>query len=386
MSQGSLQTVCESKPPCPCVGSSGLFWAAAAAFLIPTGLIWDVSWESSIGVDRFWSPPHLATHLGVWLAGALATWLLVAFTCGGDRLSRAAGVGIGLLRAPVGAWLLLWSVGVIETAFLIDSWWQRAYGLGAGLWPPPQILKAVGFFGVLLGSLALCASAAASRPRLAALLSQWQGGLLLSLCALMLMMNNYPNLQHTGSFYLVSCAVYPVLSQAAGGASQTDWGATKAALCYMAIGCAMLWVIPLFPAHPLTPPINNPTDHLVPPPFPLLLLLPAAVMDGLCRRLGRKGSKLLLATILGAGFLAAFLPAQWFFAEFLLSPASANRFFAGGGQHWPFFLKIDKARVMFWGTREDPLTGSRLFLALAFAAFSAWVGLHVGERLRNLSR
>ena len=47
-----------------------------------------------------------------------------------------------------------------------------------------------------------------------ALLLRWHGGLLLALCALVLIMTNYPNLQHTRSFYLISGAVYPALYQA----------------------------------------------------------------------------------------------------------------------------------------------------------------------------
>ena len=49
--------------------------AARAAWLmllgaagVPATLLWDFSWESTIGVERFFAPPHSATYLAI--AGA----------------------------------------------------------------------------------------------------------------------------------------------------------------------------------------------------------------------------------------------------------------------------------------------------------------------------
>src|SRR5437773_1141450 len=107
-----------------------LWWAAFAATLIPVSLIWDFSWESTIGVDRFWSPPHLATHIGVWLCGLLGARLVLAFMFTRNRGGSAAGVNIGPLCGPSGAWLLLWGAMTMQAALLLDNWWQQAYGLG----------------------------------------------------------------------------------------------------------------------------------------------------------------------------------------------------------------------------------------------------------------
>ena len=93
-----------------------------------------------------------------------------------------------------------------------------------------------------------------------------------------------------------------------------------------------------------------------------------------------------VAVIAGICFVAAFVAAQWFFSKFLLSPAADNWFFAGGGRHWPFFLKIDQARVMFWGVNQDPLTWRAVLLAMVFAMVSAWIGLRVGRWLSMLQR
>ena len=36
---------------------------------IVTGLIWDISWHTSIGRDGLFAPPHLVIYLGAVLAG-----------------------------------------------------------------------------------------------------------------------------------------------------------------------------------------------------------------------------------------------------------------------------------------------------------------------------
>jgi len=182
------------------------------------------------------------------------------------------------------------------------------------------------------------------------------------------------------------------------------WGATCTALIYMAVVCALVWLLPLFLARPLTAPIHNPTDHMMPPAFPLLLVVPAVVVDWLRWRFlfqqvggadlqvgatksgGSHGRALWCAVAAGAGFSASLVAVQWFFAKFLLSPAADNWFFAGGGRHWPFFLKIDQARTAFWGVKQEPLTWRAALLAMLFAVVSSWIGLHVGTWLSRLRR
>jgi len=372
------------------VGLQELWWSAIAATLVPVSLIWDFSWESTIGVDRIWSPPHLATHVGIWLSGLLGLQLIARFTLARQHGVPADGVNLGPFCGPSGAWILFWGAVTFQCAFLFDNWWQRAYGLGAGLWHPPQFLKATAFFTVLLGGIALSA-AAKSRGNLksATAFLIWHGGLFLTLCALVLVMTNLPNLQHTAQFIKISSVVYPGVLLAVAAASRTRWGMTGAALVYSLVSGVMVWVLPLFPAHPLTAPIHNPMDHLMPPPFPLLLIVPALVVDWLRGRLANPvgwRAELVQAAVLGLGFVATFIPVQWFFASFLLSPAADNGFFAGGGRHWPFFLKIDQARVMFWGATQDPVTWRAVLWATASAMFSTATGFRVGKWLRSLCR
>jgi hypothetical protein len=41
------------------------------------------------------------------------------------------------------------------TALGFDRWWQSAYGLEAGIWHPPQWLKASSFFALVLAAATL---------------------------------------------------------------------------------------------------------------------------------------------------------------------------------------------------------------------------------------
>ena len=357
--------------------------ATLAATLIPLSLIWDYSWETSIGVDRMWSPPHVATHLAVWLFAIIALTSLVCCTRAGQ-----GGIKLGPLRAPAGAWLLLWGVVAFETAFLFDNWWQLAYGLGAGIWHPPQILKAAAFIVLEIGVLALCRGARGFETnRLAQLRFAWNAGMLLALICLMLGTALLANEQHAAPFYRKCAAVIPVGLLLAATAVRVPWGATIAALAYMLVSGAMVWLLPCIPAQPLTPPIHNPLDHLLPPPFPLLLVLPALVLDWLRAWLRLNESRvgeISLAVFAGLAFVAAFVPVQWFFAEFLLSPAADNWFFAGGGRHWPYFLRIDEARVKFWRTTQAPFTLATLFWSAGLAIVSSYVGIQLSRWLRRL--
>src|SRR5690348_14343628 len=122
------------------LASAELWFSAISATLIPLSLIWDFSWESSIGVDRFWSPPHLATYIGVWLNGFCAAWLIIRFSfLQLPKTETANGLQVAALSGPSGAWVMLWAAVLVQVTLVLDQWWQQTYGLAAGLWPPPQI-------------------------------------------------------------------------------------------------------------------------------------------------------------------------------------------------------------------------------------------------------
>src|SRR6185503_3127630 len=178
---------------------------------------------------------------------------------------------------------------------------------------------------------------------------------------------------------------YPIVLLALAAGAGHRWAATSAALGYLVIIGVTIWLLPLIPAKPQVAPIYNGRDHLMPPPFPLLLLLPALALDAL------RGHALwhrysvrpwLQAAVAGVVFFAVFLGVQWNFSEFLLSDLADNRFFAGGGRHWPFFLKIDHfSRQLFW---EENLNLRTTLAALGLSVGAARVGIALGNWMKRL--
>lgn len=363
-----------------------------AAAAVPVSLLWDFSWESTVGIDRVWAPAHTATYLAVALAGftALGLTRLDSRALGG----RIRGVRLGRFDAPLGAWLAGWGALCFLAALLFDRWWQSSYGLAAGIWHPPQILKAIAFFAVAAGAWLVGLHGQNQPVRESgangALAFGVGGGLVLALITVVSLTSVYPNRQHSASFYKLACGTYPILLAALASSGRLRWTATFSSVVYTGVIGVTVWLLPLFPAQPLVAPIYNPLDHLMPPPFPLLLVVPAVALDALFRLFpwpAHQARPWLQACAMGLSFFILFAMTQWIFAEFLLSDLADNRFFAGGGQHWPFFLKIDPtARVMFWETREDPFNLSSALTAAGLAILAARVGLWVGAWMARMRR
>ena len=350
---------------------------------VPASLLWDFSWESTIGVDRLLAPPHVATYLAIALATAGAFGLLVDTT-----RERAAGVELGPWRAPLGAWLVLWGALAFVTSVIFDRWWQAGYGLAAGIWHPPQLLKALAFFAVAFG-VWLAWLSRQSRAS-GALAFSIAGGVVLSLISVVTLPSSFANLQRSAFFFQLGCATYPVVLVALAVAGRLRFSASIGALSAFGLQLALVWILPLVPGAPEVGPIYNPRDHLLPPVFPLLLVLPALAVDALLRvRPGRgtRARSLAAALEVGFAFAAIFVLAQWTFAGFLLTPAADSWLFAGGGRHWPFFLRIDpSARAAFWQTPDDVLSVARGALVALLAVLASSLGLALGAGMKRVRR
>jgi hypothetical protein len=86
-------------------------------------------------------------------------------------------------------------------------------------------------------------------------------------------------------------------------------------------------------------------------------------------------------------FFVVFSATQWLFAEFLLDDQADNWFFAGGGRHWPFFLKIDQpSRVGFWTFDKDPVNLTSAVVAAGLAVIASRIGLWIGAWMTRMRR
>ena len=355
-------------------------WALLlAGAAITIGLIWDMSWDMSFGRDSFWSPPHLAVNVGGAFAAGAAVWWAARAT----RRRDPAAVGFGRVRMPLGAAVVLWGSAAMLASGALEIAWSRAYGMTIGAWTPPQVLFVIAVSAVLAGILFVAASRGEGGPRLAV---PCAAGLALTFAGVALAPYSLPNLQHGTLFFLLASAAFPLLLAWTARGAATRWAATLAALIYTATVCLMVWVLPLVPARALIGPVFEKVDHMVPPRFPLLLVVPALLFDRVVVGKPRsRGGEWPRAAVLGVAFAAAFILVQWSFAAFLLQPASDDWFFAGGGRHWPFYVDIGEERRQFWDAQGGLTAGSALACALV-ATLAARVGLALGRFTQELER
>ncbi len=382
----------------PWAGFDEFLWTgyllAFAITSITVGLIWDISWHMSIGRDTFWTPAHMAIYLGGAMGGFVGGWLTIKYTflLGPER--EGASVSILGARAPLGAWVAIWGAIAMITSGPFDDWWHNAYGLDVKIISPPHAVLGLGMFGISVGALLLVLSRQNQRQDTSGSgLFVYVGGVFLVLGAVFITETTFPNHQHGRLFYLACSMVFPMRLVAMGRAGKCSWPATRVALVYMLIDCLMMWILPLFKAQPMLAPIYNPVTHMVPPAFPLLVVVPAIVIDLVLSKVVDRGGWLKtlgLALLLGGLFLGILMAVQWYFAKFLLSPAADNWFF-GGNRYWPYSSRPGIYRQEFWRVEKsnmnsDYLRFSGVLLCWGVASVSAWLGLVWGDWMRKVRR
>ena len=396
-----------SANPTPTAQSAALPWYCLAIVLaaacIPIGVLWDISWHQSIGRDTFWTPAHMVIYLGGTVPGLICGWLALKTTFFGTEAERAASVRFWGMRAPLGAWITIWGALAMLTSAPLDDWWHNAYGLDVEILSPPHTVLALGMAGVAVGAWLLVASwqnrLIEGRHQTGGRLFIAIGGIFLTMVSIMFTEKSYPNHQHASEFYRLSCAAYPFILVAVARAARHRWPATLAALIYSAILLLMLWVLPRFAAQPRLGPIYTPLDFMVPPTFPLLLVVPAVAIDlwlmlvkklSLSRQWSESGLVNWLldwawAVVLGVAFLLLLFPAQWYASMFLLSPAADNGFFASR-THWPYWARPGAWQTDFWGLKQDAVTWAGLGFALFFGVLSSRLGLVIGRGMARVRR
>ena len=203
-------------------------------------------------------------------------------------------------------------------------------------------------------------------------------GILLAMHATVIMeYAAFGNQMHSSVFYRVTALGIPAILVAAGRASKLRWPATTTAGIYMVIVLGMSWTLQLFPAQPKLAPIFNPVTHMVPPPFPLLLIIPALGIDLLMRRV--RGHDWWLSLMTGVMYVAVMLAVHWLFAEFLLSPSARNFVFAA--DQWSYSERVGPWSYQYWDIDRDALgnpSAARLLRGLGIAVLTAIVSVRVG--------
>jgi hypothetical protein len=243
------------------------------------------------------------------------------------------------------------------------------------------LLKTLAFFAVTTGIWI-------ERRRSGAVVFALAGGVVLALIFVVTLAASLANRQHAATFYQLACGSYPLVLVALAVAGKSRFSATTGALAGMLLAAAMVWLLPLFPATPQVPPIYHPRDHLLPPPFPPLLIIPAFALDALLRIFPKRSARPWSQAIeAGVAFFVVFVAVQWPFARYLLSPAADHWFFAGGGKQWPFFLRIvPGAETVFWPAPGAEFNVAGAAFAAVLAVLAARLGLGLGEWMKRVQR
>lgn len=356
------------------------------------GGAWDVAWHRSIGRDTFWTPAHMLIYACGVLAGIVGLWLVVNASSGRDPHLRSQSVQVLGLHAPLGVFLAGWGGVAMLTSAPFDNWWHNAYGLDVKIVSPPHALLILGIRAVALGMMflilaAMNRAADAGTTNFTALqrLFLYLGGLAVAGQMFFLQEYTWDVMLHRSLAYIAMGIGVPMLFAAISQASRFRWAATVTAAIYMLFLIAEILILPLFPAQPKLGPVFNPVTHLVPAKFPMLLVVPALVLDLLWQRT-RGWRTWRIALVSGVLFVAVSFAVEWTFANFLLSKASENRFF--GTIYFDYNSRAtgyDRARRFF-----APEHGGRLEIGLLIASIcavvSTWIGLIFGRWARGVRR
>ena len=361
-------------------GASAIPWfiwsSIAAITSAKIGGEWDISWHMSIGRDAFLTAPHVMIYLCGVIAGITCGYLILRTTFDPASPLRASSVHVLGFQAPVGAFIAAWGGIAMIASAPFDNWWHNAYGLDVTVISPPHILLIAGTAAVGFGTLVLILgrmNRAEGRERRALeLMFLYIGSILLP--ATLVFESSFMQLMHNAEFYRAVCMAMPIALIAMAIGSGNRWGATWVAGFYTATYLAFEWILPRFHAEPKLGPVYQPVTHFIPLGFPLLLIVPALVMDVLRPRLAGWNAWLQSA-LLGAAFLASFIAVQWPFADFLISPYARNWIF--GASYFPYQANYDAEHppYAFWHFDATP---RRFWLVMAAALLSAIISTRVG--------
>ena len=368
------------------------YTAVVAAACVMVGVYWDISWHMSIGRDSFWTPAHLLIQAGGLIAGISSGYVAIKTTFFGTKAERDASVGFWGFRAPLGAWICVWGCGAMLTSAPFDNWWHNAYGLDVKIISPPHAVLAIGIYSIVVGALLLTLAqqnraVGDDRKKLAWILAI-TGGFFIMNFALFLTEYSERHMMHSPVFYEIVAFVFPFALTTMARAIKLRWPATAAAAFFTATSLLLMWIIQLFPATPKLGPIYQHLTHMVTLSFPLLVIVPAFVIDLVLHRIEGRVAGLLLGLVVGTVFVAAFIAAQWPFASFLMyNPVARGPLFnAANYVYWtpPRYVAI--------ATRFDPPAPGawpfavHVLIMIGLATLSSWRGLALGAWMTKVKR
>jgi len=193
-------------------------------------------------------------------------------------------------------------------------------------------------------------------------------------------------LLHSAISYMVIGIGTLLLLEGLARVSGHRWARTIMTGVYSAFVLVLMWVLPLFPAQHKLGPVYQDITHMVPLPFPILLIVPAFFLD-LTLPLFKDAPKWQQAIFGGVAFLAIMIAVELPFATFLMSSMARNRFFAT--TDFPYFAlpTSPTVRHVFVSWERSPAEFWRnMELGFLFSVVSMWAGICWGGWLKKVRR
>jgi hypothetical protein len=373
-----------------------LYAVVLASTCIVVGLIWDVSWHRTVGRDTFWTLAHVLEQAAAVIAGLSCGYLVLRTTFSGTPAEKAGSVRFWhFFYGPLGAWVCIWGTLMMITSAPFDNWWHNAYGLDVKIISPPHMILAWGMIGIQIGAMLMALSeqnrSSSDDERLYSMIHAYTAGILITMVATVIQEDaSVGNHMHGSKFYIITAWVIPLFLIGLSRASRLRWPATTITAIYSLITLVMSWTLQLFAATPKLAPIYNPVTHMVPPAFPLLIIVPALAVDLLMRRY-RRERDWTLSIVIGVSWVAIMVAVHWFWAEFLLSPAARNFFF--GADQWSYNATLGDWRYHYW-TLETNATGEwvplrfarGIGIAMLVGVVASRISLFLGNGMSRVKR
>ncbi len=374
-----------------------MYATVLASVSIIIGLIWDISWHTSVGRDGLFSAPHLAIYFGGILAGLFSGYRVLHMTFTGSKEEKRKYLKFwGIFYGELGPMFCIWGAIAMLTSAPFDDWWHNTYGLDVQILSPPHTVLALGMIMIQFGAMISVLSHQNQLKRSGQLDEKtktklnWLFGLSSGFVLVMIFTISSEYLgrhdMHGGLFYQVACFIFPLFLVAISSSSLGKWGATTAAIIYTIFMMLMVWILPLFPAEPLLGPVLNHIDRFQPFEFPLLIVFPAIVIDRVTHS-QKPVNRWVKAIVYCAAFLAIFLIIQWPFGDFLMSEYSRNWFF--GTYSWYFGSSPDwQYRYAYapWMITTGIDLIKALGIAFLIGTLSARLGLSWGNWMSKIFR
>lgn len=362
-----------------------VYAVSLASILTVAGILWDISWHTTIGRDKFLSPPHLLIYLGAVFAGLFSGLQVLWNTFKASPEAKKGLVKIwGVFYSSLGALFCIWGAIAMLTSAPFDDWWHNAYGLDVVILSPPHFLLALGMLFLQFGA---CVSISKYLNRIendtvgeSMIKTYWiqhnvrqkrilrtlfviaSASLLCMVCTLFTQFVDR-RAQHAALFYQVTTAICMLLLPVFGRVLHIKWAMTSVATGYFLIAGLANWILQLFPAVPKLGPILNPVTHYQALQFPLLFFIPAIAMDWVMQKV--KSNDWVKSALITSVFVIILVAIQYPFGGFLVeSPLARNWFF--GSHAWYYGANPDwEFRYKYQPKETEP------FFAILFGALKA---------------